>query len=715
MDSLRLRKQDENDAFLNIPTFSIKNTALDLTTQDLSLGEISSQGGTLLLNRAKDGGLNIQNLFPPSSPVASPAASPSATPTTKTEERASGKPWLVKVGKVSLGQYKVGVTDNTPEEPVTIEAESIQLLAENLSTVKNSRGKASVALILNKKGAISASGPVGIDPLFGDLKLNLKEIDLRPYQPYFIDKVKIILTDGHISTTGNLLLKDEGKGIQIVYKGESTLNDLATLDKENSEDLLKWKSLALSNMDIGVNPFYVNIEGIALTDFYARLIINPNGSVNLQQLSAEKKEEGKKESGEKPPAKSEEKKPSPPEKESPRNIKIEKVTFQGGNVNYSDYFIKPNVTVNMVDLGGRVSGLSSEEVTTADVELRGKFGQQSSPVEIIGKINPLKKDLYLDLKVSFKDIELSSMSPYSGKYAGYAIEKGKLFIDLKYHIENRKLDAQNRIFLDQFTFGEKVESPTATKLPVRLAVSLLKNKKGEIDLNIPVSGSLDDPKFSIFGIILKVILNLLVKAATSPFALIGAMVGGGGGDLDFLEFDYGSAEIRGESLNKLNSLAKALQDRPALKLDVEGHADLEKDKEGLRQYLFQKKLKTQKLKEMVKKGQPAVPVDQLKVEPPEYEKYLKMAYKEEKFPKPKNFLGIPKDIPAPEMEKLMFTYIEVKEADLRLLASQRSQKVKEALVKNQVEPERVFLVEPKSLAPAKKEKLKDSRVELKLK
>jgi len=369
----------------------------------------------------------------------------------------------------------------------------------------------------------------------------------------------------------------------------------------------------------------------------------------------------------------------------------------------------------MVDLGGRVSGLSSEEVTTADVELRGKFGQQSSPVEIIGKINPLKKDLYLDLKVSFKDIELSSMSPYSGKYAGYAIEKGKLFIDLKYHIENRKLDAQNRIFLDQFTFGEKVESPTATKLPVRLAVSLLKNKKGEIDLNIPVSGSLDDPKFSIFGIILKVILNLLVKAATSPFALIGAMVGGGGGDLDFLEFDYGSAEIRGESLNKLNSLVKALQDRPALKLDVEGHVDLEKDKEGLRQYLFQKRLKTQKLKEMVKKGQPAVPVDQLKVEPPEYEKYLKMAYKEEKFPKPKNFLGIPKDIPAPEMEKLMFTYIEVKEADLRLLASQRSQKVKEALVKNQVEPERVFLVEPKSLAPAKKEKLKDSRVELKLK
>ena len=300
------------------------------------------------------------------------------------------------------------------------------------------------------------------------------------------------------------------------------MDNFASIDKANSEDFLKWKSLALSNMDVGVNPSYVNIDGVALADYYARVIINPNGIINLQEIMVEKKGETGKGTGEKGSSKSEGNKAAPTEKESPRNVKIEKVTFQGGAINYSDHFIKPNVTVNMAEVGGRVSGLSSEEATTADVELRGKFGEQSAPVEIIGKINPLKKDLYVDLKVSFKDIELSPMSPYSGKYAGYGIEKGKLSLDLKYHIENRKLDAQNRIFLDQFTFGEKVDSPTATKLPVKLAVALLKNRKGEIDLNIPVSGSLDDPKFSIFSVILKIILNLLVKAATSPFALIGS-------------------------------------------------------------------------------------------------------------------------------------------------------------------------------------------------
>ena len=625
------------------------------------------------------------------------------------------KPWLVKVGKVSLDQYRVGVKDLTPEEPVTIEAEAIQLQAENFSTAKNSTGQASLSLVLNKNGNISLSGPVGIDPLSADLKVNLKDVDLLPYQPYFTDQVRITLTDGQMSTTGNLQLKDEtGKGIQIVYKGDSSLDNFASIDKANSEDFLKWKSLALSKMDVGVNPSYVHIDGISLTDYYARVIMNPKGIINLQEIMVDKKGETGKE-GEKGSSKPEGNKAPAAEKEPAQDIKIEKVTFQGGAINYSDFFIKPNVTVNMAGVGGRVSGLSSEEATTADVELRGTFGEQSAPVEIIGKINPLKKNLFVDLKISFKDIELSPMSPYSGKYAGYGIEKGKLSLDLKYHIENRKLDAQNRIFLDQFTFGEKVDSPTATKLPVKLAVALLKNRKGEIDLNIPVSGSLDDPKFSIFSIILKIILNLLVKAATSPFALIGAAFGGGE-QLDYMEFDYGSAEIKGESAAKLDTLIKALNDRTSIKLDIEGYVDPEKDKEALRQVFFQRKLKAQKLKEILKKGQPAVPVDEVKIEPAEYAKFLKLAYKEEKFPKPKNVLGMAKDIPAPEMEKLMLTYTEAKEEDLRLLASQRAMKVKEAILKSgKVEPERVFIVGPKTLAPPKKEKLKESRVEFKLK
>jgi hypothetical protein len=327
----------------------------------------------------------------------------------------------------------------------------------------------------------------------------------------------------------------------------------------------------------------------------------------------------------------------------------------------------------------------------------------------------LKEDLYVDLKVRFKDIDLSPMTPYSGKYVGYTIEKGKLNFDLKYLISKKKLDSQNSIFFDQFNFGEKVESPKATKLPVKLAVALLKDRRGEIKLDIPVAGSLDDPKFSVWGIILKVIVNLVAKAVTSPFSLLGA-IGGGGEELSYVEFDYGSAVVAEPNLRKVNTLTMALQDRPALKMDLEGHVDLERDREGLKQYLFQRKLKTQKLNEMIKKGGSAIPVDEVKIEPSEHEKYLKLAYKGEKFPKPKNILGMAKDIPSPEMEKLMQTHIEVKESDLRSLASQRAMSVKEAILKSgQVEPERIFIIEPKSLTPQKKEKLKDSRVDFKIK
>ncbi len=349
------------------------------------------------------------------------------------------------------------------------------------------------------------------------------------------------------------------------------------------------------------------------------------------------------------------------------------------------------------------------------MELRGKL-ENYAPLEITGKINPLRDDLYVDLKIDFKNMDLSPVTPYSGRYLGYTIQKGELSLNLQYLIVKKKLDSQNNVFLDQFTVGDRVESPKATKLPVKLAIALLKNRKGEINLNIPVSGYINDPKFSIGRIIIKILLNLLGKAATSPFALLGAIFGGGE-ELSYVEFDYGSHDLPEQSVKKLDTLVKALFDRPDLKLEIDGRVDVEKDREGLKQYLFRKKIKAQKLKNLVKKGQPAGPVDKITIEKEEYAKYLKMAYKEEKFPKPRTIIGFAKDLPVPEMEKLMLTHIEIKDDDLRQLASQRALKIKDyyLLKSGQVTADRVFLVEPKSLEPEKKEKLKNSRVDFRLK
>lgn len=706
LNALRFRKPEENEDFLKIPNLSIKETDLSLSKKEVKVGVFSTQNGELSVKRLASGDINLLKLLPPSTP----------TQESPKEEKRPDKPWLLLLKQMAVDNYSIHMEDQVPSEPIALTAENLKVSGENLSTAKNSLGKVSLSLRLNKKGTISTEGNVSLDPISADLKMDLKEIAIGLAQPYLVDRIKINVTGGTLSTAGILKLGiTENKETKITYSGDALLANFTSIDKLNSDDFLKWKALSLNGLKISTVPLSIDAKEISLADFYARLILNADGTLNLQNIL------------QKGEAKEAEKEPTPPtpqtkegaaapqkEKEPATNIKIESVTLQAGRIDFMDRSIQPEFSLKLSEMGGRVSGLSSEETAMADVELRAKLNDYA-PLEIIGKINPLKEDLYVDLKVRFKDIDLSPMTPYSGKYVGYTIEKGKLNFDLKYLIVKRKLDSQNSIFFDQFNFGDRVESPTATKLPVKLAVALLKDRKGEIKLDIPVTGSLDDPKFSIWGIILKVIVNLITKAATSPFSLLGAIVGGGE-ELSYVEFEYGSSAITEPSLKKLNALTKALQDRPALKMDIEGHVDVEKDKEGLKQVLFQKKLKAQKLNEMVRKGIPAVPVDQVTIEPSEYEKYLKMAYKQEKFPKPRNVLGIAKDLPAPEMEKLMLTHIEVKETDLRSLASQRAMEVKEAILKpGQVEPERIFIVEPKSLAPEKKEKLKDSRVDFRIK
>ena len=493
------------------------------------------------------------------------------------------------------------------------------------------------------------------------------------------------------------------------FRGEASVNDFSSLDKALEEEFLKFATLHFAGVEVGYNPTSVVIREISLTDFYSRLIVNPDGTLNVQGIVA-KEGAGRDNAAQAPAA-------APADNAAQASavpVRIETVTLQGGAVNFSDKFIKPNYSASLVEIGGRVSGLSSEESQLADVDLRGKL-ENSAPLEIVGKINPLAKDLFLDLKVDFRDMDLSPLSPYSGRFAGYGIQKGKLTLNLKYHIEKGKLDSENKVFLDQFTFGDTVDSPDATKLPVRLAVALLKDRRGEIHLDLPVTGSLDDPKFSIWGVIWQIVRNLLVKAATSPFALLGAIFGGGE-ELSYLEFDPGSSILPASGTAKLGNLVKVLTERPALKLDIEGHVDIEKDREAMRQLLFRRKVAARKLADLVKTGQPAPALDNVRVETAEYPKYLAQAYKLEKFPKPRNFIGMAKDLPVPEMEKLMLTHLQVTDDDLRQLAMERASRVRDHLVAaGKVETGRIFLVEPKTLPPERKEKLRDSRVDFRIK
>ncbi|HUH66711.1 MAG TPA: DUF748 domain-containing protein, partial [Syntrophales bacterium] len=621
-----------------------------------------------------------------------------------------------RVDDITVDAANLTFVDMQPVEPANIQMVPINLNLKNLSTEKGEKGNVDLSLTLDKKGLISVKGPIEIEPLHADLEIAVKDLSIRTFQSYFIDKVKINVTRGAVSTTGRFALTEDSKGKPSVkYAGKISVSNLATIDKAFSNDFVNWKQLYFDHIDAGYNPLFVNIKGISLTDFYARIIVNPNGTLNIQNIFGEKgKEAGGAEKGAPPSRPVEKAAATEKPDETAKKVKIGKVTLEGGTIDFTDRYIKPNYAAKMLNIGGSVTGLSSEEISRATVDLRGNLGY-GSPIEIKGTINPLIKDLYADMKVSFKDIELSPVTPYSSKYLGYPIMKGKLTFNVSYLIENRKLSAQNSVFLDQLTFGDRVESPDAIKAPVTLAVSLLTDRNGQINLDIPVSGSLDDPKFSVWPIVWQVIVNLITKAVTAPFTLIASLLGGGE-EMSYVEFDYGSDLVSQDAQKKVNALAKALYERPNLKMDITGYVDADRDKEGLRQAEFNRKIKAQKLKDMIRKGEPAVSVDQVKVEPREYERYLTLAYNAEKFPKPRNIIGLAKSMPPQEMEKLMLANIKVTDSDLKLLASRRANNVKELILKaSGVEPGRIFIVEPQSLAPQKKEKAKDSRVEFKLK
>jgi len=700
--SLSMKKRDEKEEFLRIPEIAVKETSIDLQKKEAVVGEFSTEKGFVMVRRGEDGKWNVQTLLP------------SAPDTVKTAARQtrSERPWTVTMKKVFAQGYSVKGEDLVPSQPVSFTAEMIKLAGEDISTEKGKGGKVSLSLKLGKKGSVSAAGSVDLNPGSANVRVNLSKVDIVPFQGYLSDRVKIVLAEGDISTSGTLNLGyGQGGSPKVAYKGELLLSKFWTLDKSNAEDFLKWESLHFGNLRAGYNPFFLNIDDVAMANFYSRIIINEDGSLNVQDVSGAEEANGAV-AGENAATT---KIPPPENKKAPdKAVTIEKVTLQGGTIDFNDRHVKPNVSANLAEVGGRISGLSSEESKFADVDLKAKYDNYA-PVEITGKINPLRDDLYIELKADFKDMDLSPMSPYGGKYMGYTIEKGKLSLNVEYLIVKRKLTAQNNLYLDQFTLGDKVESPDATKLPVKLAIALLKNRKGEITLDLPVTGNLDDPKFSLGRIIIKILLNILVKAATSPFALLGAIFGGGE-ELSYIEFDYGSTALNEQALKKLDTLVKALYDRPALKMDIGGYADPEKDREALREHLFKGKIKAQKLKEMVKKGATPVPLDEVSVSAEEYPKYLKMAYKEEKFPKPRNFIGIAKDLPVPEMEKLMLTHTQVNDDALRILASDRALSVKDHILKSgKVEQERIFLVESKALQAEKKEKVKESRVDFKLK
>ena len=691
--AVRLDLPGHPEPLWRIPSLVIQDGTVDVSGKTVVIGAIQGKDGSAHVQRDKDGTLNYARIVKPQSPTG-----PVKEPIQKDQTE-----WKVEAKQIALDSFKIDIDDRGVAAPAKFTLSDLFIRIDNFSNQKNQPGKTRLRTRINKSGSLRLSGTAGSNPVAAKFALEAHDIDVLSLQPYLGDQVNFLLTGGRISTKGNFTLNTAGTGpVKANYQGGIELYDFASIEKGNKQDLVKWKNLGLHQFEFNSEPLQVRIGEIDIRDFYSRLILGPDGKINLQNLTTPKEET--QDAG--PPQTATAPVPDAAATEKP--VTIGKINLHGGNINFSDFLVKPNYSANLTDVQGTISELKPE--APGDIDIQAKL-DGSAPVDIDGKINPLGKELFLDIVADAREIEMNPFSPYSGKYVGYGIESGKLSFNVKYKVEDRKLTAQNKIILNQLTFGERVESPQATKLPVLLAVSLLKDRNGVIDIDLPISGSLDDPQFSVGGIVLRLVINIITRAVTAPFALLGSVFSGGGGasgeELSYIEFDNGRTNLTATAQSKIETLAKAMNNRPALRLELSGRVDAATDLEGLKRVSIERKVKAQKLKDLPGKGEASKSIDEVRLESSEYPQYLKEAYRQETFPKPRNAIGLVRELPVVEMEKLMMQHATAGDEDLRQLANQRAQTVRDALVSvGQVSADRLSIVTAKQLTSEEKASLK---------
>ena len=704
---IALRGPKGSGADFELSGLKVDDGAIDLAARTITFGKLALDAPRATVRRLPNGEINWMQVLRAKPAGGGAAAKPTAADT-------AVKPWKVVVKEAEIARGDFRLEDLAIDPAVKLRASAIAGTVRNVVSDGSERAEIAMRTRFGSGGTVSVNGGARLVPLTSDLRVDARSLDVAAVRPYIAPYISATLARAEVSGRGRVTVEKgpDQAPLRIRYTGSGQLANLHLLDAHGEDDLLKWQVLDLEQIDarVGEGPPSVAVGRIELSDFYARVIVSEQGRLNLVDVF--------KRPGEAADAAGTgtQLAPSTADPSKPRPvIRIGHMDFTRGNVNFTDNFIKPNYTANMTGLAGSVTTLASDSAEPATLTLAGRI-DDDAPVDINGRLQPLAPKLFLDIEGRTKGVDLPRLTPYSIKYAGYPIVKGKLSMEVSYKVESEKLAANNHLFLDQLSFGEKVESPTATKLPVLLAVALLKNSRGEIDINLPISGTLTDPKFSVGAIIVQVIVNLLTKVVTAPFTVLAAIFGGGE-EIGYIEFDAGAAVLKDDQAKRLETLAKALNDRPALRLDIIGRVDPAVDHDGLWRAKYEAKLKAAKVKGLVRRGGEAVDPATVAVTAEERPALIAAVYSDEDLPgKPRNFIGMAKSIPALEMEALILGTLAVTPEDLRALANQRATAVRNQLeTQGKVSRERLFLVEPKLTPEGIQDKGAKTRVDFSLK
>ena len=702
LDALRVLDADGAAVKLpaNITSLSLDEATIDVLAQHAKLGSLRINKPVLALHRNAAGKLNVEQWAVPAS------ASSASTPTT------ASPPWRAELRELLIDNGQVELTDAAvrPGQLQRTSLRSVHLSAQALAwpAAKNpARFQLAAALAAPAReggsaapdGRLSARGEFSLAGPSLRTALTLERLPVHVFEPYYAALLPLQLARAELNWRGDLRYDATAQGPKVQASGELLVADLELRAAPGSTqsasaadpELLSWQSLTLRPLTLVLAPAAkprVDIGELALTNFYARLLVTEQGRFNLAQAPADTATAPSPSAA--PPAAA----TSAARSELPIDLSITSTKLSGGRVDFTDRFVRPNYSAAMSELQGSVGRLATGTRDMAKVELRGRVAG-TGLLDIRGSVNPTARPLALDISARASDIELSPLSPYSGKYAGYAIERGKLSVDVAYRVDaDGKLEARNQITLNQLTFGDKVDSPVATKLPVRLALALLTDRNGVIDINLPVSGSINDPQFSVFGVVMKIIGNLLLKALTSPFAFLS---GEGADELSVVEFVAGTAQVAPAGAAVIDKVARLLAERAALRLTVAGSADATREQQALKAAAFEARVVSEQRRERARAGADVSPQTALPLmSVDERTRIVRRLYGETSLPdKPRNLVGMQKELPVAQMQAMLVAAVPTSPDSARELALQRGLAVRDALMARGLPSERLFLGAPK--------------------
>lgn len=568
LQDLEFVEKGKGEVLIALPTLSVKGIGADLHAREINVGTIQTADAKIKTWLEADGTFVPLNLFLSDlerlmEKRASDVTQPKTTP---------GRPWHVTLKKMEVTNWGLAVEDRTLTKPAKMSVDDIHVVVENLSNKEDAQADVGIAMQINRAGDVKVNGTAGIDPLKADLEVVSEKIALKSFQPYVDEAVNAQVKAGSISSKGRIRYQGQDAQPRIRYEGDFRVDELEIQDRVQTEDFITMAQFKTDGIVLELLPNKLLASQVLVDRPHARVTIDQNGMVNVvNAFTPVEKKEGK-------------------EKNllqrlvsflilqfrGPMQMNVEQVQLKGLAADFLDASISPTYSMHVEISEGSVKGLSSDPSALADFKIKGRI-DQTAGIGGTGRMNPLNALHYSKVDISLKDFDLKPVSPYSGKFVGYKIDRGTLRLDLKYQVADDKVNGNNVITIDHLELGEEVDSPDAPNLPIKLGVTLLKDKNDRITVQVPVKGDVKDPHFDFEKAVESALTGTIDEAASDPFAAVSEIDGFKGRELRTVMFYFGSSEFQERETRKLTALAKFLKERKPLTLGVVGTADRQMD------------------------------------------------------------------------------------------------------------------------------------------